>query len=58
MVRYAHAKKGHRFCLTERGLEESRVRAKFNVESPIYKQYQVCVPRTWLVKGYVVEVKE
>ena len=53
-----HARKGMKWVLTQAGLEESRVKAKFEVNSPTYKAYSKAVPAVWFQKGYVVEVKE
>lgn len=58
MPNYVKAKYGYKFVLTVRGLEESRVRSKFEITNPNYKLYCKAVPRLWLEKGYVVEVKE
>ena len=58
MVKYSESKLGCKFALTPKGLEDGRIRAKFDVNSRCYKQYQHYVPTKWLQDGYVVEVKE
>lgn len=55
---YTRAKQGYKFILTSVGAEIGRIRAKFD-ESSIYKsRYVYCVPKSWISKGYVKEVKE
>ena len=53
MVRYIEAPKGKMFALTEFGLEQSRVRAKFEENSYHKTRYEHKVPTAWCDKGYV-----
>lgn len=58
MVSYIKAKEGYKYALTELGFEDSRIRAKFDPSSKLYKQFQYQVPSSWIDKGYVKEVKD
>ena len=58
MVFYVNAKEGKRFVPTIIGLETNKVRTKFEVNSPNYRQYCKQVPKSWLERGYVSEVDE
>lgn len=53
-----HARKGMKWVLTQAGLEQGRVRVKFEENSPHKKAYEKAVPANWYKKRYVVEVKE
>lgn len=57
MVNYIKAKQGYKFALTEFGLEQAHVRAKFEEKHPLFSQYQKSVPKAWVEKGYVEEVQ-
>lgn len=57
MVKFISARKGYIFALTELGVEQPRIRAKFNKDHSLYKQYQRCVPVSWVEKGWVKEIK-
>ena len=57
MVKYIKAKQGYKFVLTEFGLEQSHVRAKYEDKHPLNKQYKRSVPQAWIEKGYVEEVQ-
>ena len=58
MVKYARAEKGNIFVLTAFGFEQGYVRSKFNKNSVNYARYKKVVPEAWVIKGYVVEVKD
>ena len=58
MVKYAKAKEGNEFVLTEFGFEQGHVRDKFNKNGANYARYRRIVPEAWVNKGYVVEVKD
>ena len=51
-------KNGNHFVLTEGGFENARIRAKFDFDNPNNKLYKHKVPKSWVSKGYVLEVKE
>lgn len=55
MVNFVHPKTGHEFVLTMKGAEEPRIRAKFKEGTETAKTYKKSVPKSWIVKGYVVE---
>ena len=58
MVMYAHTRPGYKFQLTYTGRKVKAIADKYRDGSIVYKQYQHCVPRTWITNGYVEEVKE
>lgn len=55
---YVKAKPDTRFVLTPRGFEEGKVRNKFEEHSTNFGMYSYAVPKPWLDKGWVVEVKK
>ena len=57
-MKWIKAKDGNKFTLTAFGAEDSRIRAKYEIHHPNYKQYQKSVPSSWIEKGYVKEVKD
>ena len=56
-VKYVKVKEGHKFQLTPLGIEQPKVRAKYEVETPLKKRYEVSAPSSWIEKGWIVEVK-
>lgn len=54
---FIRAKEGYKFSLTEFGVEEPRIRTKFETGSVTLAQYEKAVPKSWIDKGYVKEVK-
>lgn len=57
MCKWVYSKAGYKFILTELGLEDSRIRAKFNSDYERKLNYEKTVPESWVKKGYVTEVK-
>ena len=55
---WVNAKFGYKWALTELGLEDSRIRSKFEEKFGNKKQYEQAVPKTWIEKGLVQEVKK
>lgn len=53
MVTYKKAGPGKKWVLTELGLEQGYVRAKYEVSNSNRKQYEQVVPQSWVSKGYV-----
>lgn len=53
-----HSKPGMMFCLTEKGKELGRIRAKFVPGSIHYKHYMHSVPQLWVDNGWVEEKEE
>jgi hypothetical protein len=45
MTKYIKAKQGCKFVLTEFGLEQAHVRAKYEENHPLFKQYHKSVPK-------------
>ena len=58
MVNFVRCKEGNKWSLTELGMEESRIRAKYEEHSVCRKQYEQIVPKSWVERGYVVEVSK
>lgn len=56
MVNFSQAKPGKKWALTEYGLEQPRIRAKFKEGTTEAKRYERSVPYSWVLKGYVEEV--
>lgn len=54
---FIRAKEGYKFSITAFGAEESRIRTKFEIGSTTLLQYEKAVPKSWIDKGYVKEVK-
>ena len=57
-VHYVHSKKGYEFKITFLGRRVKSIAAKYVEGTMAHKQYQHCVPRSWVTNGYVEEVKE
>ena len=55
-IQYAHAKEGCRFVPTKDGTKEGRINSKYGEYSN--KSYRYCVPKAWITKGWIMEVKE
>ena len=49
---------GKEWCLTPLGLEQPRVRAKFELSSEYRYAYLLSVPLSWVEKGYVKEANK
>lgn len=56
-IKYARAKEGYKFEITELGKTISRIRSKYESSYPS-KQYLTCVPESWIKDGYVREVED
>lgn len=56
-VQYKHARPGYRWVLTMWGLEQPRVRAKFENSYINKASYEQAVPTTWVRLDYVREEK-
>lgn len=56
MVTYKKARLGFKFVLTERGLEDSRIRAKYSETYSNRQQYEKSVPSSWVERELVKEV--
>ena len=56
--KFTHSAPGNKFVLTALGLQEPRVRVKFNENNPNNKAYSHSVPLSWVMKGWVEEVKD
>lgn len=54
--KYVYAKMFHKFVLTSIGEGKTRVKNKYNGE--MQDLYEKRVPRLWIQKGYVMEVKD
>ena len=56
-IQYEHAKKGYRFVPTKDGVKEGKINSKYN-EHYTNNSYRYCVPRAWITKGWIEEVKD
>ena len=56
-VKYQKAKEGYKFALTPDGLNDSRIRAKYEENAKMRKRYECSVPITWIEQGLITEVK-
>lgn len=56
MNKYINAKLGRKWTPTLVGLEQGKVRAKYELDSKSRQQYEKQVPASWVEKGYVQEV--
>ena len=57
-VQYQHARPGYMFVPTKKGETESRINAKYKDTYRAKKTYRYCVPKRWILEGWVNEVKE
>lgn len=58
MNAFRKSKDGYMYIPTDLGLSLGNVRAKFDGSSMCSKQYKHNVPTSWVLKGYVKEIKE
>lgn len=56
-IQYIHAKQGYEFQPTYLGKMEGRIDAKYR-EDYQSDQYRKCVPKKWISKDWVREVKK
>lgn len=57
-IHYARAKDGYKFRITFYGRRISSIASKYNDSINSRKQYEKTVPKVWLTRGYVEEVRE
>ena len=50
-IQYEHARKGYKYVPTPEGERDGRLNKKFK------DNYESCVPKSWVTKGWVQEVK-
>lgn len=58
MVVYSRSRNGYKYAITALGLEQRRIRAKYEYENAMKHSYEHCVPTKWVESGYVEEVKD
>ncbi|MBQ2342371.1 MAG: hypothetical protein II385_06945 [Bacteroidaceae bacterium] len=58
MCKYIKAQEGHYFRITDKGKQDPRVSAKFEIGYIGNQQYKYRVPENWIRNGLVEEVTE
>lgn len=55
MTEYVHSENGKIFVLTEKGMADSRIRAKYTEGPQFQEKYQRVAPKRWLNEGFIKE---